>query len=184
MPRRLVGKRVVLRGPVPSDANDRLAAGFDPEVVLLQGGEPSQFTGPMTREWADAWYERMVADESPWAWMIEFEGRHVGSARLYDHVPLDRKANYAVGLTSSALLGRGLGTEVTRLVLDFAFRPEPDGAGLHRVELRVLDFNRRGIACYRRCGFVEEGRQRHAAFVDGAWRDYVAMAVLEHDPRY
>jgi len=84
VPRRLVGQRVVLRGPVPSDADDRLAAGFDPEVVLLQGGEPSQFSGPLTRQWVEAWYERMV---------------------------------------------------------------------------------------------------RQAAFVDGAWRDYVAMAVLEHDSR-
>jgi RimJ/RimL family protein N-acetyltransferase len=183
LPRRLVGERVVLRGPVPADADDRLAAGFDPEVVLLQGGEPSQFREPMTREWADRWYERMVADDNPWGWMVEFEGRHVGSARLCDHVPVDRKANYAVALNSSALLGRGLGTEVTRLVLDFAFGPEPNGAGLHRVELRVLDFNRRGIACYRRCGFVEEGRERQAAFVDGVWRDYVVMGVLEDDPR-
>jgi RimJ/RimL family protein N-acetyltransferase len=179
-----VGERVVLRAPVPSDADDRLAAGFDPEVVLLQGGEPADFEAPMTREWAVSWYGRMVADDNPWAWMVEFEGRHIGSARLFDHVPVDRKASYAVALNSSALLGRGLGTEVTRLVLDFAFRLEPDGAGLHRVELRVLDFNQRGIACYRRCGFVEEGRQRQATFVDGAWRDYVAMAVLEHDPRH
>jgi len=183
MPRRLVGERVLLRGPVPTDADDRLAAGFDHEVVLLQGGEPSQFTQPMTREWADRWYERMATDENPWAWMIEHEGRHVGSVRLHNHVPLDRKASYAIGLNSSGLLGRGLGTEVTRLVLDFAFTPEPDGADLHRVELRVLDFNGRGIGCYRRCGFVEEGREREASFVDGAWRDYLLMAVLETDPR-
>lgn len=183
MPRRLIGERVVLRGPVVSDADDRLAAGFDSEVVRLQGGEPSQFSEPMTRAWADSWYERIVADENPWAWMIQYDGRHVGTARLYNHVPIDRKASYAVGLNSSGLLGQGLGTEVTRLVLDFAFTSEPDGAGLHRVELRVLDFNLRGVGCYRRCGFVDEGREREAAFVDGDWRDYLVMAVLETDPR-
>ena len=68
-------------------------------------------------------------------------------------------------------------------MLDFAFTPEPDGAGLHRVELRVLDFNLHGVSCYRRCGFVDEGREREAAFVDGHWRDYLVMAVLETDPR-
>jgi RimJ/RimL family protein N-acetyltransferase len=93
-----------------------------------------------------------VADENPWAWMIEYDGRHAGTARLHNHVPIDRKASYAVGLNSSGLLGQGLGTEVTRLVLDFAFTSEPEGAGLHRVELRVLDFNLRGVGCYRRCG--------------------------------
>ena len=98
VPQRLIGERVVLRGPVPSDADDRLAAGFDREVVRLQGGEPSEFSAPMTRRWADNWYERMVADDNPWAWMIEYGGRHVGTARLYNSVPIDRKASYAVAL--------------------------------------------------------------------------------------
>jgi hypothetical protein len=59
----------------------------------------------------------MVADENPWAWMIEYDRRHVGTARLYNHVAIDRKAAYAVALNSSGLLGRGLGTEVTRSCL-------------------------------------------------------------------
>src|SRR5205085_1121948 len=92
VPRRLVGKRVLLRGPVTSDADDRLAAGFDREVIRLQGGEPSDFTEPMTRAWADQWYERLAADENPWSWMIEHEGSQVGTARLYNPVHVDRKA--------------------------------------------------------------------------------------------
>jgi RimJ/RimL family protein N-acetyltransferase len=77
----------------------------------------------------------------------------------------------------SSLRSPGLG------VLDFAFTPEPEGAGLHRVELRVLDFNLRGIGCYRRCSVIEEGGERDAAFVDGAWLDYMVMAILETDRR-
>jgi len=57
------------------------------------------------------------------------------------------------------LLGQGLGTEVTRVVLDFAFGP----LALHRVGLRVLAYNRRAIGCYEKCGFQEEGREREPA---------------------
>jgi RimJ/RimL family protein N-acetyltransferase len=39
------------------------------------------------------------------------------------------------------------------------------------------------IGCYRRCGFRDEGREREAAFVDGAGRNYLVMAVLETDRR-
>ena len=62
----------------------------------------------------------------------------------------------------------------TRLVLQYGF----EVVGLHRIDLRVLAYNERAIACYRRCGFVEEGRERDAALIDGEWHDDVIMAVL------
>jgi RimJ/RimL family protein N-acetyltransferase len=73
-----------------------------------------------------------------------------------------------------ALLGKGLGTEATRLVLRHAF----NDLGLHRVGLRVLAYNHRAIRSYEKCGFVIEGREREAALVDGAWHDDVLMGAL------
>jgi L-amino acid N-acyltransferase YncA len=34
------------------------------------------------------------------------------------------------------------------------------------------------IRAYRKCGFVIEGTEREAAFVDGAWNDDVMMGIL------
>ncbi|SFC50117.1 GNAT family N-acetyltransferase [Tropicimonas isoalkanivorans] len=53
--------------------------------------------------------------------------------------------------------------------------------GLHRVDLRVLSFNTRAIACYRACGFVHEGTEREAAFIDGEWHDDWIMGILSHE---
>ena len=53
--------------------------------------------------------------------------------------------------------------------------------GLHRIGLKVFAHNERAIACYAACGFVEEGREREAAYVGGAWRDDVIMGVLASD---
>jgi len=52
---------------------------------------------------------------------------------------------------------------------------------LHRVSLRVLAYNVRAIRCYSACGFVEEGREREAAFVGGEWHDDVMMGLLAHE---
>ncbi|MCY1382901.1 hypothetical protein D9M69_709710 [compost metagenome] len=52
---------------------------------------------------------------------------------------------------------------------------------LHRVSLRVLAFNERAIASYRKCGFSIEGREREAALVDGEWRDDIMMGILAHE---
>ncbi|MNW10242.1 Spermidine N(1)-acetyltransferase [compost metagenome] len=53
--------------------------------------------------------------------------------------------------------------------------------GLHRVSLRVLAFNERAIASYRKSGFSIEGREREAALIDGAWHDDIMMGILAHE---
>jgi RimJ/RimL family protein N-acetyltransferase len=45
----------------------------------------------------------------------------------------------------------------------------------------VVDYNLRAIGAYQKCGFVVEGREREAAFVDGIWHDDVMMAILDRE---
>lgn len=54
---------------------------------------------------------------------------------------------------------------------------------LHRVDLRVLDFNVRAIAAYEKCGLQREGIERESASVGDEWHDDVRMSVLEQDYR-
>jgi RimJ/RimL family protein N-acetyltransferase len=142
------------------------------------GGSPKvDAPTAMTYDDAEAWFAALTSDPNPLHWAIEVDGRFVGTARLHGLDETDRRARYAIGLLATDLLGRGIGTEVTRTLLAYAFRD----LGLHRVDLRVLAFNTRAIACYARCGFVEEGREREAAYVDGAWHDDVIMGVLDRE---
>jgi RimJ/RimL family protein N-acetyltransferase len=172
----LPGERVVLRPARPSDAADRFAAGRDPELVWAYGGDPARIK-PMTPEGGESFYRQLAAD--PYGWAIEHEGRCIGSARLHSLSQEDRRARYAVGIFDSRCWSRGLGTEVTRLVLRCAF----ETLGLHRVDLRVLADNERAIRCYLRCGFVREGLERDSALVGGVWRSDVFMSVLEDEYR-
>ena len=171
----LAGARVLLRALRPDDLEVFGERERDPEIVRMLGGEAADAGRRPTPEEARRWYESVSTSTNPHEWIIDVGGRHVGSCRLFNPVEWDRRASYAIGISEPALLGRGLGREASALVLDHAFGP----AGLHRVELQVLAYNTRAIACYRACGFVEEGRQRQAARVDGAWYDFVLMAILE-----
>lgn len=38
-----------------------------------------------------------------------------------------------------------------------------------------------GLRCYRAVGFVEEGRLREAAWVEGGYEDMVVMSVLRSE---
>lgn len=140
----------------------------------MVGGDPRTLPA-LTRAEVEGWYRR--AAEKEWAWIIEYEQRCIGIARLNDWDQANRRASYSIGIYAPSLWGQGLGSEATRLVLRYAFQV----LELHRVELRVLDFNQRAIACYEKCGFVREGVERESAFIGGQWCSDVRMSVLAHE---
>jgi RimJ/RimL family protein N-acetyltransferase len=169
----LTGKRVTLRRPREEDFAARLRLGTDAEIVRMYGGSRSDLR-PMTEEAARGWVRRPLDHDH--AWIIE-AGALIGHVRL-DHVDLrDRRASLGIGIDDSTQLGKGLGSEAVVLVLGYAF----EVLGLHRVVLRVVDYNLPAIRAYQKCGFVIEGRERQAAFVDGVWHDDIMMAVLDRE---
>lgn len=174
----LQGKRVLLRGRRESDIDDRLSHPIDP-------GEEDAYGSSWRREWDGRRYhtrEHLAAGQRPdepgcYTWAVEHEGHCIGSAGL--RVDADQHgAVYTVGLFVAGLRGRGLGQEITRLVLSWAF----DVLGLHRVELEVLASNGRAIGCYLACGFRREGIRRQAELYPDGWKDFILMAVLQ--PEY
>jgi len=68
---------------------------------------------------------------------------------------------------------------MTQLVLRYAF----ETLKLHRVDLRVLSYNKRAIRCYEKCGFIIEGYEREGAYIEGQFETDVMMSILEHEYR-
>jgi RimJ/RimL family protein N-acetyltransferase len=167
----LRGAQVVLRAPRPADVDDRLAAGRDPEFRRMVGA-----TGPaarrLTRADAERWYTALR--DEPQAWVIELGGRCIGEARLH-HVDAAGEAWLALGLFAPEHRGRGLGTEAVRLLLAHAV----GALGLATVRVRVLAFNAPALACYRRCGFREVGREPVTLGAEAA--EDVLMAVTREE---
>jgi ribosomal-protein-alanine N-acetyltransferase len=171
----LAGVNVLLRRARSQDQAARLAVGYNREYVRLVGGELPPVDPTYTAADAAAWYEGVLRE--PYGWVIEVAGRCVGTARLHSLRPAERRARYAIGLFDAAAWNRGIGLETTRLVLAYAF----DTLRLHRVDLRVLAFNTRAIAMYRRAGFVVEGTERDGAWINGRWESDVWMSILEEE---
>jgi ribosomal-protein-alanine N-acetyltransferase len=172
---RLVGERVVLRPAAAADVAARAGLGRHAEILRMFGATEPE-SPSMTRDEAEAWVAARGADGVV-EWIVDAEGRFLGAARLHS---FDRAggAKYAIGLLDPDRLGKGFGTEATRLVLDYAFGQ----LGLERVTVAVLEFNHRAMRCYRRCGFRPTGRVVGAAVVDGESYDDIVMEVRrEHD---
>jgi RimJ/RimL family protein N-acetyltransferase len=151
----------------------RLRLGTDAEIFRMYGGSRGDLH-PMTEETAKLWVRRLFDQE--YAWIIE-AGSLIGQIRL-DPIDLrERRASLRVGIDDKNLLGVGLGTEAIGLVLDYAFNV----LKLHRISVRVIAYNLRAIRAYQKCGFLVEGKEREAAFVDGMWYDDVMMAILDRE---
>ena len=171
----LTGQRVTLRGVQPKDEQARLSLGWHAAVERNDAHQVQ--TRQMTPAEARAWYEQQqarAADPSRRYWVIEAEGHLVGGAGLDSLKRTDRKAHFVIGMFAPSHMRRGLGTQATRLVLAHAF----GSMNLHRVDLRVLAFNDGAIASYRKCGFVQEGRERDSCWFHGQWHDDIITGVL------
>ena len=107
------------------------------------------------------------------------EGKVVGWC---DVVRDERPGRTHVGRLGIGILpgyrGRKIGPRLLAATIADAFQK-----GVTRIELEVYAGNARAIALYRKFGFVEEGRKRHARCLDGVCEDSICMALLKTDKR-
>ena len=104
-------------------------------------------------------------------------GDHIGNIDLHRSHPEDRKCGLGIMLGDKERWSQGFGTDAMVTLLRFAFHE----MNLHRVWLTVHQDNDRAMACYRKCGFVEEARQRQDIYTQGRYLDLIFMGVLRDD---
>ena len=165
---------VRLRGPRAQDAAARFKLGNTPEIHHMFGADPNTVP-PITKAHATAWLHAQEVE--PLAWIIEYRRRMIGAVRLHSVVPHLYRADLAIGILDSKYLGKGIGTAALRLLSAHAFGP----LFLRRLSLRVVAYNARAIAAFKKVGFIEEGREREAGRIAEKWHDDVIMGLLARD---
>ncbi len=167
----LVGKHVTLTHLRHEDLDQLLAWINSPDLVRLNA--PYR---PVHQSAHEEWFTSLEKDPSRVVLAIRSRPGNalIGVVQLVDVHPVHRSAEMRIRIGSRRHLGRGLGTEALRLVLDFAWHD----LNLHRVTAQVFSDNGRALGSYKKAGFAEEGRMREAAFINGAWTDIVVMGAL------
>jgi RimJ/RimL family protein N-acetyltransferase len=169
-------ERIRLRRVDPArDVEDRYRWLNDPEVYRYLGMRPERFSREEVRQYLEQSATGMNVGLN---FAVETkEGVHIGGATLRNFNHVARSAEFAIMIGEAAYRGRGYGTEVTRLMLEVAFRH----FNLNRVWLTVYEPNEGAIRAYEKAGFVKEGLLREYVFIDGQYLNAYLMAILRSD---
>lgn len=174
----LEGKLVRLRPTEPED-RDRYYEWLNDEEVKEFLGNRYYFSRLAEEEWIRERAKKTGAFDNVHFAIDTLDGRHIGSLGFHEIVPDDSRAVLGVMIGDKEFWSHGYGTDAIVTLLRFAF----DEMNLHRVWLHVDSRNMRAIACYKKCGFVEEGRLRDDRFARGRYWDVLTMGVLAKEFR-
>jgi len=141
----------------------------------------SSLPRPWTFEMESAWVERQLVSETSTPFTI-YECRStqpIGTTELRDLDFRNRTAEFGLLIGETSHHGKGYGTEVTRLMLDYGFT----ALGLHNIMLRVFAYNAAGLRVYEKAGFQEFGRRRQVGPLGNQVWDLVFMDCLSTEFR-
>ena len=147
----------------------------------INDGEVTRFLAaryPMSLAAEEAWMRdvagKMMSFESVFFAIETKDGRHIGNTNLFNVQAENSCAELGIMVGEKDCWSQGYGTDALRLLLRFGF----EEMNLHRIALNTYSFNERAIACYRKVGFVDEGRMRDRIYTEGAYHDLLWMSVL------
>jgi len=170
------GKKVGIRALEKKDLDHQMQWVNDPEITKNLS---SFFLYPTSKEQEEKWLEdihNFNSTDKIFAFETK-EGVYLGNIGLHRINWKDRHAELAIAIGKKEDWDKGYGTDATLTLLDFAF----NRMNLHRIYLRVWDFNQRAIKSYEKCGFKKEGILREGHFEDGKYHDVIMMGILKEE---
>jgi len=125
----------------------------------------------------EVWFPKTFTEYSVRMMIQTREGNPIGIIGFRDMNTQERRCRMLVFIGEKQCWGKGYGTDSIKGFLKYLF----NRWNIQRVEADTWDGNKRAVAIYKKCGFIEEGRLRKARYVDGDYRDEIILGVLKEE---
>lgn len=122
------------------------------------------------------WIKTMIDTKKAVQFIIKDNGNQVdiGSVYFRDVSSQHNKAEYGIFIGEEGYLGKGFGTQVAKLAIQYGF----DTMRLHKILLRVFADNKGAIRSYEKAGFVKEAYLQDEVCINGQYKDMILMAII------
>ena len=174
--KKLESERIYLSPMSLEDVNDYTKWMNDRKVTDNIHSTSKVITTVGEREWVEKLMQR---GGHTFAIVLKDNDKLIGNCGLMDTDYKDGTSTIGIFIGEEEYRGKGLGTEVINLLLDYGF----NNLRLHNINLGVFSFNDRAISCYKKLGFKEYGRRHECYYLDGKWHDEIWMEILDEEYR-
>lgn len=147
----------------------------DPELISNLGAPFRYINLEVDKRWYDFYMNNRgtnvrcsIVDESD---MI------LGLVSLVSIDYMNQSAVFNIMIGDKNKQGKGIGSFAVKEMLNHAF----NNLNLRRVELFVLEDNKRAIHLYEKSGFKLEGRKRKAKYKNGKFVDLLMYSILKEE---
>lgn len=129
---------------------------------------------PFTIEGHESWLKNVIIPEKGHQFIVcrNEDDKPIGSIFFRDIDLKHKKTEYGMFLGEEAEKGKGIGTEICRLLSDYAFKEW----GFNKVTARILSDNKPSLYSNFKAGFVQEGLLKQDVIIQGEFRDVVLVA--------
>jgi RimJ/RimL family protein N-acetyltransferase len=170
----IVGDKVYLRAVEPEDAVLLMRCNNQPEV---QTTFFIAFPTNIYRQQQDIQHLYDRQDYIPFVICAREKDKPVGITAFHRLDLVSRAAVFSIRIADEADWGKGYGSEVTKLMVEYGF----EKLNLNRIHLHVFTGNGRGIKAYEKAGFVREGTLRQAMYHNDEYCDFLVMSILRKE---
>ncbi len=169
------GKKVRIRAIEKTDIDEIMNWINDPEVM-----QNLFMRYPVSRYQEEKWIEKALDDSNPQNKVFALQtkdGVYLGGIGLHAINWENGNAEVGIVIGKKEHWDKGYGTDAMMTILNFAFNQ----MNLHRIYLRVYEYNARGIRSYEKCGFKKEGVLRDDRYTNGEFHHTVMMGILKEE---
>ena len=166
----VINEDLLIRKPKKSDIDERFSLGRSLEFRKMVGGSTKELP-PYEYDNAERLYEREMKNK--YSWFIEYQGKMIGVCRL--RLQDTGAVRYSIGIYDDSLFSKGIGTKVTKAITKFAFNT----LEINELELMVLEYNKRALRCYEKCGYKIINILKDNLEIDGIKYNDVIMRIQD-----
>jgi RimJ/RimL family protein N-acetyltransferase len=132
---------------------------------------------PLSLEEEQEWLKRTAADPDSILWVIEYEGRAIGTTGIHFIDWANGRGKTGTIIGDKSAWGKGIAREAMQLRARFAFQELP----LRKLTSSYLESNEASRRAQASAGYREVGRYRRQFFREGRWLDEVLTELMRED---